>query len=504
VQVWLGGGVSDIPSVTTGADGRYEFAPDAGTWRLSLFRPMTWPPTHTELPDFVSLISDPLELGGPRTLDTTLPVTTLDVAAYGADGTPLGGGVTVQSGSDRPTTVEIAPGVAATGTSYVNRPLDLSGPAPAPTLPTVAGSVSLSLTGVASVVPLMLGSVAVAAPTRLLVAIAAGFTPDTSPPAIAPTYSAAPTADGWYAGAVTVSFTCTDGGSGVATCPGPVTLAEGAGRSVTVTATDLVGNASHLTVTANVDATPPTISGAAPASASGWYRGDVTVAFTCADALSGVAACTTSSVVTGEGRGLTASGTAADRAGLTAATTVVGINIDRTPPHLDPTLPTAPSGWYPGNVTVGWVCSDQLSGLDSCPQATTINGEGTGLTATATASDRAGNTTTGTATVAIDRTAPTVTVDPTVDGHARRGTPLTGRASDALSGVATVTVRYVPARPGGATVTTTGTVSCDAARRVCTWSASPPTTAGRYRVEATASDLTAHPSVIATADIVVG
>src|SRR5204862_3470138 len=51
-------------------------------------------------------------------------------------------------------------------------------------------------------------------------------------------------ANGWYKADVTVSFTAGDepGGSGLATVPGPTTLGEGAGQSVTGTAK--IGRAS--------------------------------------------------------------------------------------------------------------------------------------------------------------------------------------------------------------------------------------------------------------------
>ena len=108
-------------------------------------------------------------------------------------------------------------------------------------------------------------------------------------------------ADGWYDGPVTFSFTCGDAVSGVPDCPDPVTL-SGAGRnqSVTATATDRAGNSSSVTVDEiNIDLATPTITAAALSSPNqfGWYNAaGVTVRFTCKDELSGLARCGDSAV----------------------------------------------------------------------------------------------------------------------------------------------------------------------------------------------------------------
>ncbi len=83
-----------------------------------------------------------------------------------------------------------------------------------------------------------------------------------------------------------------------------------------------------------VDTTPPTIV-AAPdrqPSASGWYNGPVTVSFTCADAIAGVATCPQPATLAADGADQSVSGTATDQAGNMATVAVRGINIDTTPP----------------------------------------------------------------------------------------------------------------------------------------------------------------------------
>jgi fibronectin type 3 domain-containing protein len=84
---------------------------------------------------------------------------------------------------------------------------------------------------------------------------------DKTPPVISFSASPPPNANGWNNTNVTVSFTCSDAASGIATCPAPAALTtEGSNQLVTGTATDLAGNAATTHVTANIDKTAPTIN----------------------------------------------------------------------------------------------------------------------------------------------------------------------------------------------------------------------------------------------------
>jgi hypothetical protein len=113
-------------------------------------------------------------------------------------------------------------------------------------------------------------------------------------------------------------------------------LADGTIKPTTATKTvaDNAGNSTTRTLSAQIDVTKPTISGAPTTSpnAAGWYKANVMVNFTCADALSGVASCGPNQTLTNEGANQSASGTAADHAGNTASATESGINIDKTAP----------------------------------------------------------------------------------------------------------------------------------------------------------------------------
>ncbi|KRF43901.1 glycoside hydrolase [Paenibacillus sp. Soil787] len=235
---------------------------------------------------------------------------------------------------------------------------------------------------------------------------------------------------GWVNKDVTVTLTASDSGSGVAgtyyTVDGG---AEQQGTSVTITAegnhmisywsVDKIGNAeSPHTAVVQLDKTSPTITGAptTSANASGWYPSDVTVHFTCTDALSGTASCAQDSTISTEGANQRVKGDAADSAGNTASVTVNGISIDKTAPT---TSDNAPAGWSNKDVTVTFTASDSGSGVAGTYY--TVDGgaeqQGTSVAITVEGNhtisywsvDKVGNTESPhTAVVQIDKTAPSL------------------------------------------------------------------------------------------------
>lgn len=116
---------------------------------------------------------------------------------------------------------------------------------------------------------------------------------DKTPPTLTAALSPLPNVNSWNNTNVTVQFTATDALSGVASVSSPVTMTtEGSGQAVTGNAADHAGNTAFLTVTVNIDKTPPVISGMPAPDCTLWPPNHklVQVANVSAtDALSGVA-----------------------------------------------------------------------------------------------------------------------------------------------------------------------------------------------------------------------
>jgi hypothetical protein len=188
---------------------------------------------------------------------------------------------------------------------------------------------------------------------------------DETSPVVSATPVPAPNAAGWNNTGVTVTFTCSDSLSGVASCPAQsLVTTEGANQNVSGTAADKAGNKATASVSLNIDRTRPAIvaSISPQPNGAGWNNSNVTVAFQCSDSLSGVATCPSPVTVTSEGGNQSVSGTAADVAGNTA-TTSASINLDKTPPAVSILSPAAGAVVNVSTITVSGAVSDSLSGV---------------------------------------------------------------------------------------------------------------------------------------------
>jgi hypothetical protein len=116
------------------------------------------------------------------------------------------------------------------------------------------------------------------------------------------------------------------------------------------------------------------------------------------------------------------------------------VRIDRTPPRITATLspPQPSSGWYTTDVTVSFQCEDALSGVASCSSPVTVSQEGKDLEVRGEAVDKAGNRSTTTVRVNIDKTPPTGSLTINDGAATTYSTTVTLKiqANDPVSGVA--------------------------------------------------------------------
>jgi len=311
--------------------------------------------------------------------------------------------------------------------------------------------------------PLLISAEGNAVTTTITIADIAGntasfttpaFKIDKTPPTITARRETPPNANGWNNTDVLCSYTASDALSGLPAglAAGTFTFtAEGSHQSHTFTVTDLAGNSASVAITGvNIDRTPPVVSfpSTSPTpNANGWNNTDVTVAYTIADALSGLSATTPPAgqvVITGEGMRLSVAVTAEDLAGNALVVPTPPVNIDRTPPLIAAWRDTPPNtrGWNNTPVRICYTATDDISGLPPGAEAGThvFDAEGAGQSHTFTVTDLAGNVAQAVvAEVNIDLTPPVIAVrrSPAPNARGWNNTSVIASyvASDVLSGL---------------------------------------------------------------------
>ena len=227
---------------------------------------------------------------------------------------------------------------------------------------------------------------------------------DTTNPDLVVTPDPPPNAAGWNNSDVTLTASCEDSGTGVASPPtSPQTVSsEAAGQVVSFSCTDHAGNSVTRTVTVNLDKTAPSVLGEPVRGADhdGWYNHPLDVVWSGADGLSGIAACDPAGTYAGpDSAAASVSGSCRDIAGNSGHATFA-LAYDATAPTA--TVTTPPDGaiyLLDAVVTADYGCSDGLSGIDACagpvPDGGNLPTASVGSHEFAvSATDRAGNTTT--------------------------------------------------------------------------------------------------------------
>ncbi len=245
-----------------------------------------------------------------------------------------------------------------------------------------------------------------------------GFTPaDSDPPVIEAMVTPAANGAGWHNSDVTVSYTCSDASSGVATCPPAVTVTtEGVGQQVSATAADNAGNSATATVTLNIDKTPPGILPPLDLVV------EATALSTPVDLGSAVAndALAGSLPVTADQSGPFPLGThlvtwrATDPAGNSASAVQTVVVQDTTPPVVTPPPPdvAVTANSVPATVTLGSASATDIFGPVTVSNDAPVAFPEGNTTITWTATDANGNSATATQGVSItlDTVPPVITL----------------------------------------------------------------------------------------------
>jgi len=274
---------------------------------------------------------------------------------------------------------------------------------------------------------------------------------DATPPVLTAATDQVPNQAGWFASDVRYRWTCSDALSGIdGSCPDDsIVSGEGVGLVASASVSDRAGNVAIASAgPINVDATAPVTVVDAPTT---WVNHSVTVGFSAADNLSGVAGTSysvdggalhtgTSATIDGEGVH-TISYRSTDLAGNVEVTRTTRITLDYSGPTVRATLTPAPNSanWNNTPVTVSATCEDSDSGVASCSLPVTVSTEGKNQQVTIAGTDNAGNVSSRMVVVNVDRTSPVVTLNgPTTGSTYLLGTSpaVSCSTNDLLSGVA--------------------------------------------------------------------
>jgi hypothetical protein len=283
---------------------------------------------------------------------------------------------------------------------------------------------------------------------------------DPSGPQVTPSVVGTLGLNGWYRSDVTLTWLVQEPQSPSSLlktgCVDQSITADQSATTYNCSATSAGGSSGLVSVVIKRDASAPTVTGTPSTlpNGAGWYKTAVTLDWTCADVgPSGLLdSCPATTVLSDEGRNQVASlGPISDNAGNTvSATSSPAVNIDKSPPTVSAATAATPvnvSGvdWFKDSVTFQWTANDPVladgsagSGAGAAvPASSTFNTTASGQSASATATDLAGNTGTGHLTgVNVDASVPTVgIVCPTtvlLDGSASA----TWSATDTGSGLA--------------------------------------------------------------------
>jgi hypothetical protein len=131
---------------------------------------------------------------------------------------------------------------------------------------------------------------------------------------------------------------------------------------------------------------------------------------------------------------------------------IAGIDLDPPTIGANTAPPPNAAGWNFTDVKVSFACTDELSGIASCPPPLTVSTEGANQPVSGTATDRAGNMVRASLTLNIDKTPPSLSLASPADQAVveTSAISLTGTAADSLSGIDEIVCNDAPASISGA------------------------------------------------------
>jgi hypothetical protein len=248
---------------------------------------------------------------------------------------------------------------------------------------------------------------------------------DTPPTLTTPVPDRLPDFGGWWNHPVKITFTATDGTSGVASCDSvSYTGPDNSAGDVAGSCRDVAGNVAGGHFAVKYDATPPTITSVTPdrpPDSDGWWNHPVDVAFAASDATSGIAACDTVTYSGPDTAAQDVTGSCSDQAG-NSASSATEIKYDSTPPTITAVTPDRPpdnDGWWNHPLKISFAGTDSLSGLAYCDTIVYSGSAVPETDVTGNCGDHAGNTATGSLDVKYDDQPPTLEALPSEVGNNR-------------------------------------------------------------------------------------
>jgi len=235
----------------------------------------------------------------------------------------------------------------------------------------------------------------------------------TAPTAVQAAPARGPDHNGWYSKPVAIAWSGSDATSGIAGCSSLTYSAPDSGSAApSGSCTDQAGNTTSATFDLQFDATAPSVAPSPTRSpdSNGWYNHGVTVGWAGSDPASGVDTCSDAATYDGpDTAGVMLSGACTDKAGNSGSSSF-RLSFDTSAPAVSAHAERGPDhdGWYNRPVTIDFVGTDSLSGIDSCTSMT-YNGPFIKSTEpVGSCSDDAGNKTFVTFPINYDADAPTL------------------------------------------------------------------------------------------------